>query len=215
MIIIIVALFFIKSASMKTTLHLITASACIFLLSCSSYAKKKFKLERKFNFESKEDFKKYIYKNRLFPEDNILYIDTSSLYGFFVDKMKGGSAGVYLGTYLNDSSFIKSGSFLEENTSCKGRVEDEILRNVNLKEIPDSIVKKGKKMSSYKLYHLSNNKLFDINKHSKRHKVFLMYAHAFGTYYDSMYKEVLSIQQKNSSEVGVFIVVADPVQMLK
>lgn len=154
-------------------------------------------------------------KTGLFPLENILYIDSSSLYGFYVDKLKNGHSALYIGTFLNDSVYVRNSNLLEGNTTCKGRLEEEISRNLSLLEYPDSLLTKGKKMSAYSLYHLNDNTTFDINKCLKKSKVFLLYSYSFGTYYNSMYKKIMRTHKLHSKDSELFIVIADPIQMLK
>lgn len=198
----------------KVTNGLLVLVAFCFM-SCHKYAIRKYQLGRNFDFKSKVDFENYLNKQKVFDVTHVLYPDSSSYLKFITEKLKQDSTVAYVGSYLNDTTCIGKSDFLSKNTSCKGRIEEEIIRNINTVEFPDSLVLKVNGMSLYNLHYLKNSSLFDMNQQHKKLKIFLAYSYSFGTYYDNLFRKVIANQKSNESTTDVFIVCMDPIYYLK
>ena len=198
-------------------------SSCLFIIlvccncSCYTISKKKYHLNREFDFAKKEDYLKFIKKEKALPVEKLLYLDSSSYNDYLIGLIgkNNQSAIIYQGTYLNDSVQIKHNEFLKENESCYGRIEDQILSNIYLRKIPDSLLIKGKKLSQFKIFHLNNNEPFDIRKENNQYNVFLGSIHKAGTYYHDFYKKMIELQKKNSFVMNLYIILLDPIYQLK
>lgn len=191
------------------------AVVCITIFSCQTLAKNKYDIGRTFSFRSKQAYYDYLKKKSFLPAGNILYPDSASYVKFTVEKIQQDSSLVYQGTYLNDSVYVKKSSFLQDNKSCSGRIQGEIETNISLDNYPDSILKKGTKMSSYNLYHLQNNQPFNVNSGSGKLKIYLLYAYGFGTYYDNFFKDVNEIQKKYAHKAELYFICLEPLYFLK
>ncbi|MBU3713540.1 MAG: hypothetical protein FGM46_01170 [Ferruginibacter sp.] len=185
------------------------------LLSCTAFIKQKYGLQRPFRFDTKKDFLRVIEKENLFPSKNILYIDSSSVIDFFQDMVQKENISIYIGAYLNDTILIKRSDYLNENESCRGRIENEMLLNTYRKEYPDSLKIKTKKFSSYKLCRLSNNSAFVIDKDLGKLTFFLLYSYSSGTYYRPLYQKAFELQHNNPDNIDIYIISTDPIQWLK
>ncbi len=178
------------------------------------YAVKKYHLERDFNFKDKQSFLNYLNRKKIFDENQLLYLDSASYLNFYLEKLQQDSSVIYQGCYLNDSICINRSRFLSENTSCMGRIQNEVALNLSLSTYPDSILVKVKNISSYTLRYLKNDAVFNISAFQKKIKIFLVYTYATGTYYDSLYKDILAINKSNNSNAEVFIICIDPLHTL-
>jgi hypothetical protein len=202
---------------MKTILSgLLIMLACL-NSSCYIISKSKYKLDRDFNFKNKEEYVKFLKKEKAFPIEKVLYLDASSYNEYLMELTRNNqeSAIIYRGTYLNDSVQIKHNEFLQENESCYGRIEDQIQSNILLRKVPDSLLIKEKKLSQFKLLHLNNNEPFDMSREINQYNVFLGSIHKAGTYYRSFYKRMIALQKKNSFVMNLYIILLDPVYKLK
>ena len=187
---------------------------CLGFVACKMYAVKKYHLERDFNFKDKMSFLNYLNRKKIFDENQLLYLDSASYLNFYLEKLQQDSSVIYQGCYLNDSICINSSRFLSENTSCMGRIQNEVALNLSLSTYPDSILVKVKNISSYTLRYLKNDAVFNISAFQKKIKIFLVYTYATGTYYDSLYKDILAINKSNNSNAEVFIICIDPLHTL-
>ena len=194
---------------------------CLFFLlltgwcSCKFYAIKKYQLNKQFDFITKSSYLQFIMKRNIGAQQNFLYLDSASYEKFLMEKIQGDSSVLYLGCYLNDStSFLKS-SFLNQNTSCSGRIEKEVLSNLSYKEKDPLHFKKAQKLSVYKMYHLINKTVFNINHDENSIKLFLLYSHSYGTYYDPLIKNLKELVKQNEADISMYIICIDPLYSLK
>jgi len=194
---------------------------CLFFLlltgwcSCKFYAMKKYQLNKQFDFITKSSYLQFMMKRNIGAQQNFLYLDSTSYGNFLMDKIQEDSAVLYLGCYLNDStSFLKS-SFFTQNTSCSGRIEKEVLSNLAYKENDPLHFKKVRKLSAYKMHRLIKNDIFNINHDEKRIKLFLLYSHSYGTYYDSLIKNLKELVKQNEADISMYIICIDPLYSLK
>jgi hypothetical protein len=188
---------------------------CIAFFSCTAIAKNKYHIGREFSFHSRNEYLSYFTNKGLFKGEQVLYIDSVSFFRFYMEKIGPDSSVVYLGTYLDDSTWIRKSSFLQDNNSCSGRMQDEIEANLEKSAYPDSVLVSGRKMSRYALKHLDGDSSFIFKNQQGKRTVFLLYAYGFGTYYDHFYKDILKIRKKHPSSVNVYLVCVDPVYRLK
>ncbi len=187
---------------------------CLGFVACKMYTVKKYHLERNFNFKDRQSFLNYLNKKNLFDEHQLLYLDSASYLSFYLEKLQQDSSVIYQGCYLNDSICINRSRFLSENTSCMGRIQKEVAANLSLTTFPDSILVKVKNISSYTLRYLKDDAIFNISAYQKKIKLFLVYTYATGTYYDSLYKDILAINKLNNSNADIFIICIDPLHTL-
>lgn len=202
---------------MKKFLFCLSIIVVCFNSSCYIVAKNKYKLDRDFKFKDKQEYIKLLKKEKAFPIEKVLYLDSSSYFEYLMQLMGNNqeSAIIYRGTYLNDSVQIKHNEFLQENESCYGRIEDQIQSNILLRKVPDSLLIKGKKISQFKLLHLNNDEPFDMSREVNQYNVFLGSIHKTGTYYRDFYKRMIALQKKNSFVMNLYIILLDPVHELK
>lgn len=202
---------------MKRLLSYLFIILVCFNNSCYTVSKIKYQLNREFDFAKKEDYLKFIKKEKVFPVEKLLYLDSSSYNDYLMELIgkNNENAIIYRGTYLNDSIQIKHNEFLQENESCYGRIEDQILSNIYLRKVPDSLLIKVKKLSQFKILHLNNNEPFDISKEKNQYNVFLGSVHKTGTYYHDFYKKMIELQKKNAFVMNLYIILLDPVHQLK
>ena len=184
------------------------------LISCKSIVANKFKIGKEFRFTSKKQYLDYIRKRALFPDDIILYPDSASYVPFMMDKLQNDGVIVYVGTYFNDSVIFKKTTLLQDNESCSGRIQSEIKSNISRESFPDSLLMKGKSMSGYRFFYLSNHRLFKPAE-KDRLSIYLFFAYGFGNYYDSFYKDIIQLQKEYANRADVYIVCMDAIYNLK
>lgn len=189
--------------------------ASFILTSCHKYAISKFNLGRPFEYKTKADFENYLNDKKIFDMNNILFPDSTKYLSFITEKLKQDSTVIYIGSYLNDSTCICKSDFLSKNTSCKSRIDEEIISNMNRFFFPDSMLEKVKCISKYKLKRLSNGEFFNMENQNKKLKIFMAYSYSFGTYYDNLYRKIMVTQKLNPSIADVFLICIDPVYRLE
>jgi len=184
------------------------------LISCKWYTINRFQINKPFSFKQKSDFIKHINKKKLFKINQVLFIDKESYAKFISEKLTQDSTVFYVGTYFNDSIIVKRSQYLHENTSCFGRIEQEIKNNCSRIDFNENELMHVSKMSGYNLKYLSDNKTFDINADKKANKIFLTYSTHFGKWYDGLYKKINNIQKQNKQNASVYVVCLDPIYKL-
>ena len=189
---------------------------CAFgLLSCTAFLKQKYGLERKFRFQSRNDFIQCIEKEKTLPLNHILYIDSLSAEDFFRDNLQQSNSLLFLGMYLNDSIQIKKSDYFLENPECIGRIENEVILNLFRNEFPDSLKVKTKNISAYVLHFLKDDSSYVFSNSTKKMKLFLIHSFSMGRYYDSLYNRLFQLERKYSDVLEICIINIDPVQQLK
>ena len=186
----------------------------ISLTSCRYYAIKKYHLNNSFDFKTKS---KYLeaFKNKMIGEQSeLLYIDSADYLNFYIHKLNKDSAVAYLGCFLNDSTAIRKSESLSENTSCSGRIQNEINRNLQMSK--DSIDFQCKKVliRDYKFREVATGNLVSFNSEDEI-KIILIYAIGFGSYYDDLYKSITNSKNESNSKSKVYFISIDPVYQLK
>ncbi len=176
---------------------------------------KKYHLKKEFHFSSKKKYFDYLVKKNICAPNRILYLDSSHFLPFILNEVMKDSNCIYLGCYLNDSIVIKKGIALSENKSCISILNNEIKYELSMVAFPDSNCKKANNLCDYKLKKLCDDGVKKFNYYNHKKIVFLFYNYAFGSYYDSLYKEVLAFEKNNPEHVAFYLICLDGVYKLK
>ena len=184
------------------------------LTSCKWYAIHRYQMNKPFTFKQKTEFINYLKKKKAFKLGQVLYLENESYAKFIHEKLTQDSTSFYVGNYFNDSMIVKRSQHLNENTSCIGRIEQEIRNDCSRNHFNENELMTVSKMSGYHLKYLSDNKTFDINADKKANKIFLTYSTRYGKWYDGLYKEINDLQKKNNQNVSVYVVCLDPIYKL-
>ncbi len=188
---------------------------CYLLIACISsgcmkMAIKKHKIGREFNFTDRNRYFSQISKENGIDVSYFLLLDSA-------DYMKFGSSttSIYYGCFINDSTQIKKTDWLMDNQSCMGRIGHEI-EHIMLSNRPDTIaLDSSVNLSNFGFYSAVDNKRIRIIHPDKKLTIVLVYFYSMGTYYRSLFKEILEAQQKFSSICNLYVVSMDPVCYLK
>lgn len=102
---------------------------------------------------------------------------------------------------------------LNENLSCAGRVIKDIygltgngISNINLIRNQD--------FKNYTFRRLLDNEKYVMNNSPQKLKIFVIYGFALGSFYDSMYKEIISFCEENKNFAELYVISIDPVANL-
>lgn len=190
---------------------------CIaFLLgSCQWYAINKYHLKKEFHFDSKKKYFEYLVKKNICAPNRILYLDSSHFLPFMLNEVMEDSSCIYLGCYVNDSIVIKKGTALSDNKSCISILNKEIKHTLSMVVFPDSICKKTNNLCDYKFKKLIDDRVKRFNYYNHKKNIFLFYNYAFGSYYDSLYKEMFAFEKNNPEHVAFYLICLDGVYKLK
>ena len=186
----------------------------IFLLSsCKIFISKKYKFNQKFEFETRADYINFLQNKKGFTPSVIIYPD-SAFYDKFLIDLAQNQLSVYYGCLVNDTMEIAKSALLKDNLNCAGRILGEIKKNIAFEGIgkDSSIVKSS--FRDLKFRYLTNNSFFDLGLSTKKLKIFLIYGHALGTYFDSYFRQVNKFYNVNENETDLFIITIDPVRRL-
>jgi hypothetical protein len=184
------------------------------LFSCKYYATKKYHLNNRFDFKTKS---KYLdaFKNKKIGESlNLLYIDSADYLNFYVNKMSNDSAVAYLGCFLNDSTAVRKSESLSYNTSCSGRIQNEIKTNLMMNKDSIRYNCKREHIRDYKFREVATGNLVNFNSDDEM-KIMLIYASGFGSYYDELYKWIIKSKQESKMKSKVYFISIDPLYQLK
>ena len=181
----------------KNNLLFLMAIICVTIItSCKFYTFHKYHLGNKFHYKDKVSLLNHLVDNVVFEKDKILYLDSSHYFDFIVNKVQHDSSLFYLGCYLNDSTVVKMSDLLNGNTSCSGRIKNEIEDNFSIKIFDQNNMLATTKLSRFQLKRLSSNEIINIDDSDKKIKIFFTYSYKFGTYYDSFFKEIKLLNTK-------------------
>lgn len=183
-------------------------------MSCKWYTVRRFQINKPFSFLQKSEFINQLKKKKAFNINQVLYVEKESYEKFLRQKITQDSTVFYVGTYFKDSMIVKRSQHLNENTSCIGRIEQEIRNDCSRNHFNENELMTVSKMSGYNLKYLCDNKTFDINADEKAIKIFLTYSTRYGKWYDGLYKEINGLQKKNNQNVSVYVVCLDPIYKL-
>jgi hypothetical protein len=169
-----------------------------------------FHVNRKFTFTNRTDYLQFLNKSFALKPEQIVYLDSSSERRFF-SQINTGEVSEYFGSFINDSVEIKKSAFLKENVACIGR----ILREIDAKSgsIADSLLGVNNTMKQFRLWNAKTDQQLDLNS-DRKVKVFLLYSYGFGTYFNSLYKDIAEVSKNKSDNLSVYIISLDPVRFL-
>jgi hypothetical protein len=184
---------------------------CCLIFSCKILYTKKFNLNQKFAFKSKEEYIKYL-KAKKFNSDLFLYLDSAS-YISFITKIDNNT--VYYNSFINDTLAIIKSDFLNDNQSCEGRIGKEIQELILNNTIIESKKVIDKNIYNNTLFYLKNNERYKSVDTNKKLTIFLVNIFETGTYYKSLYDEIEAVQVKHKKEINLFIISLSPVYALK
>ncbi len=199
---------------MKLLLTILIIILAFTIMSCKWYTVRRFQINKPFSFLQKSEFINQLKKKKAFNINQVLYVEKESYEKFLRQKITQDSTVFYVGTYFKDSMIVKRSQHLNENTSCIGRIEQEIRNDCSRNHFNENELMTVSKMSGYNLKYLCDNKTFDINADEKAIKIFLTYSTRYGKWYDGLYKEINGLQKKNNQNVSVYVVCLDPIYKL-
>ena len=184
------------------------------MTSCRFYATKKYHLNNSFDFKTKSSYLNAFKNKKIGEPFELLYIDSADYLNFYIQKLSKDSAVAYLGCFFNDSSAIKKSESLAENTSCSGRIQQEIKTNLQMNK--DTVIYNCKKelIRDYKFREVVTGNLVSFNSEGEI-KILLIYTTGFGTYYDELYKSITNSKNECNSKSKVYFISIDPVYQLK
>lgn len=184
------------------------------MISCRYYAVMKYHLNNSYDFKTKSKYLDAFNKKNIGESFNLLYIDSADYLRFYIHELSNDSTLAYLGCFLNDSIAIRKSEFLSDNTSCSGRIQNEI--KTNLKMNIDSIKYNCKKavISDYKFREVATGNIVNFNSEDEI-KIILIYTTGFGSYYDDLYKWINNSKNESNSKSKVYFISIDPVYQLK
>jgi hypothetical protein len=186
----------------------------LILISCRYYATKKYHLNNSFAFKTKSDYLNAFKKKKIGEPVDLLYIDSADYLNFYVNKMSNDSAVAYLGCFLNDSTTIKKSESLSDNTSCSGRIQNEIKTNLMMNKDTIRYNCKREHIRDYKFREVATGNLVNFNSDDEI-KILLIYATGFGSYYDELFQLITKSKQESKMKSKVYFVSIDPVYQLK
>ena len=193
---------------------LIVAALFIMLSSgCRSMLIKKYSIGRSFEFNSRKAFYNYLIEEKLFDTATLIFPDSASMAPFIFYKVMPDSAVVYLGTYMNDSMQLLKSIGIQDNNSCKGRIQGEIEGHLQGNHFPDSLLQRTSSMAAFRFFSISNQQPFNIPS-TKRVRVYLLYSYQMGTYYHQFYKDLQAIGKKYAAKADMYVICLDPVFQL-
>ena len=197
---------------MKRFYALITLLA--FCSSCRYYAMKKYHLNITFNFKTKSEYIEAFNKKNVGNSQQLLYLDSSSYLSFYNRKVSRDDDVVYLGCFLNDTTSLKKNKSINENSSCAGRVKDQIRFNLSLQE--ESIKNQLEKemMNDFIFREVTTGNKINLNNENNI-KVMMIYSSGFGNYYDELYQWATELKNQTNSTISIYFVSIDPVYLLK
>ena len=185
-----------------------------FCSSCRYYAINKFHLNSTFNFKTKSEYIEAFNKKNVGNSQQLLYLDSSSYLSFYNRKVSRDDDVVYLGCFLNDTTSLKKNKSINENSSCAGRVKDQIRFNLSLQE--ESIKNQLEKemMNDFIFREVTTGNKINLNNENNI-KVMMIYSSGFGNYYDELYQWATELKNQTNSTISIYFVSIDPVYLLK
>lgn len=197
---------------MKKTIAL--ASLCLFIVSCNYYAYKKYHIGQPFVFKEKSAFINHLQSKKTFDLSQCIYLDSISYFKFVINQLNNPSV-IVLGSFLNDSISIRQSQYYTTNSSCAGRIENEILKNLSFLSFPDSVLDKKSRLSDYDFKKLSTKEDFHLDAEANKVNIFVLYSYSYGNYYDKLYQNIQSLITHYSNTAKIFVVCTDPIYRLK
>jgi hypothetical protein len=152
----------------------------------------------------------YIDKARsgLALNDSVFYApDRLMFHEFLVNRIFRDSQFVYLGLFINDSTYIASAPKLLNN-ACAGSIEkelDSLVRNENLSA---SSFKSDTSLFHYELKRMLDNEPLTLAYFEKPVLIFL-YSYQYGRYYKSLWKRVIELMHQHGDVYKVMVLSID------
>ena len=193
---------------------IVLATLYLIIVSCSYFANKKYHIGQPFNFREKSDFINHLQSKKIFDLSQCLYLDSICYFKFVYNQLNNPSV-IVLGSFLNDSISIRQSQYYTTNSSCAGRIENEILNNLSLLSFPDSVLDKKSRLSDYNFKKLSTKEDFHLDAEANKVNIFVLYSYSYGNYYDKLYQNIQSLITHYSYTAKIFVVCTDPVYRLK
>ena len=185
------------------------------LASCKMYAVKKYHLQKQQLDHDKKTYRAFIHTKSGVDYSNVIYLDSLSYYTFLKETYISSTSPILLGCYVNDSAIIKTSNFFNENTSCSGRIEQEIEASLQVNGIELQKRTVFPRISSYRFRFIESDSLFFFNKPQKSVTVFLAISSSFGSYYDDLYKSINRLFVAYKDKMNLYFIVVDPFWKLK
>jgi hypothetical protein len=183
------------------------------LISCRYYATKKYHLNNSFDFKTKSEYLNAFKKKKIGEPFDLLYIDSTDYLNFCINKMSNDSAVVYLGCFLNDSTSIKKSELLSDNTSCSGRIKQEVKTKLKMNQDSINLNCKREMIRDFKFREVATGRLVNFNSEDEI-KFLLIYATGFGSYYDELYKWICKSKNESKLKSRTYFISIDPVYQL-
>jgi hypothetical protein len=169
-----------------------------------------YKFNREFTFTNRTEYLSFLDRSYSLAPEQVVYLDSLSEQLFIMEVVQR-NISEYYGSFINDSVEIKHSSFLEENTSCIGRVLTEI--EANSGKITDSLLVKNKNFRQYKLLNTKTDQQLALNA-DKKIKVFLLYTYRMGNYFNGFYKDVAALSKGKKDQLSIYVISLDPIRRL-
>ena len=182
------------------------------LLSCKVLIEKRYGMNRPFRFETKNEYTNYL-SGKGFPSSNMLVIDSSSI-DAFAQALAQNQQTVYYGCFLNDTTELKKTESVKENLGCAGRILNDVSLNINKVHYDSSLLIKSN-FNEFVFRKLIDDSKFNMNESEKQLKIIMVYSYSLGSYYDSMYTDIIHFYKENIRSTDLYIISLDPVNRLQ
>lgn len=195
----------------KNIIYFVLLYVCI---GCKTLIKHPYKIGHNIKFNTKEEYSNVIQKKYPKIWRCFLKLDSVSTIHFIQNELLTQPFKLYLGCYINDSMKCSESLFLSERPSCIGRIEKEILKNLDSGNLAKKTLVKGEKLSQYNFTYLYSGKECLLKDSMPSIHIFLLYTYSLGTYYDSLYKKIEDWQSRYGKVANFFIVSIDSLYRL-
>lgn len=192
---------------MKHSITILLLLAVFSLFSCSLYSNLRYGIKSK---HPPKTVNGYIHKAKsdLALNDSVFYApDQSMFHEFLVNRIFRDSQFVYLGLFINDSTYIPT-SPKPLNNACAGSIEKEIDSLVGNQNLSNSFFKTDTSLFHYKLKRMLDGKPLTKVYFDKPVLVFL-YSYQYGRYYKSLWKRVLELMHQHGDVYKIMILSID------
>lgn len=190
--------------------------ACAYLLvGCQHYAYKKYHLGRIFSFQKKQDYISLIQKDAVLRTCNVMVLDRLHFSDFYKEILQPCKSKIYLGAYINDSTFLKSGSTLIQEPDCSRRIIDEIKKIILKDQFADSLLLYGNDVRKYNLQLINTVENNTKGAEKKGIRIYVTYSYTYGNYYHSLYKKINTFCQQSNFKISLYLISIDPFYQLK
>ncbi len=190
----------------------ISALLMLCLHSCRYFVKEKYKMKNNLQCTTKQMYLQQLMRKGIFNADQLLYVDSTHYWHFYNSMLQQDSSIVYIGTYVNDSEQVKKSAVILNNSSCSGRLENEI-KLMQSQTVFDAVDLTRKPfIDQLGLYALKNHQPFHRDNQISK-CILLAFSYSFGNYYNQLYEKI-NRQLQHHPTAKVYIVCLDPVYRL-